>query len=108
MQIVIPGLTPNRENVKRDADGNTNLIRAVKNNNMDLVRRFWPVEAGVQNNRGESALMTAIEMNNTDAALMLVERSPGFRMRRAARRSCVPLNGIITRLQSSLRNMSRA
>lgn len=30
MQIVIPGLTPNRENVKRDADGNTNLIRAVK------------------------------------------------------------------------------
>ncbi|EFO63927.1 Protein 21.1 [Giardia lamblia P15] len=78
MQIVIPGLTPNRENVKRDADGNTNLIRAVKNSNMDLVRRFWPVEAGVQNNRGESALMTAIEMNNTDAALMLVERESGL------------------------------
>ncbi|EET01178.1 Protein 21.1 [Giardia duodenalis ATCC 50581] len=78
MQIVIPGLTPNRENVKRDAEGNTNLIRAVRNNNMDLVRRFWPVEAGVQNNKGESALMTAIEMNNTDAALMLVERESGL------------------------------
>lgn len=78
MQIVIPGLTPNRENVKRDAEGNTNLIRAVKNNNMDLVRRFWPVEAGVQNNKGESALMNAIDLNNTDAALMLVERESGL------------------------------